>query len=89
VRLGYILLALSLGTIIGPLLSGILSNSEWGSWFHVTTPLYAAALLSLLNLIYLYYRFQEAYTPTNNPIIQKMQSLRIIMIKKYGMCHII
>ena len=29
--IGYILLALSLGTIIGPLLSGILSNSEWSS----------------------------------------------------------
>ena len=66
--IGYILLALSLGTIIGPLLSGVLSNSEWGSWFHVTTPLYAAAVLSLLNLIYLYFGFQESYTPTNKPI---------------------
>lgn len=66
--IGYILLSLSLGTIIGPLLSGILSNSAWSSWFHITTPLYAAAVLSLLNLIYLYYYFHESYTPTYKPI---------------------
>jgi MFS transporter, DHA1 family, tetracycline resistance protein len=66
--IGYILLALSLGTIIGPLVSGILSNSEWGSWFHITTPLYAAALISLLNVIYLYVGFHESYTPTHKPL---------------------
>jgi MFS family permease len=68
IYIGYILLSLSLGTIMGPLLSGVLSITERSEWFHVTTPLYAAALLSLLNLIYLYYSFHESYTPTNKPI---------------------
>lgn len=66
--IGYILLALSLGTIMGPLMSGILSNAEWGTYFHITTPLYAAAVLSLLNLIYLNIGFHENYTPTHKPI---------------------
>jgi len=68
VYIGYVLLALSLGTIMGPLMSGILSNAEWSTWFHVTTPLYAASLLSLLNVIYLYTAFHESYTPNNKPI---------------------
>ena len=66
--IGYVLMALSLGTIVGPLLSGVLSNSNWSRWFHVTTPLYVAAMLSLLNVIYLYISFKESYTPTAKPI---------------------
>lgn len=66
--IGYVLMALSLGTIVGPMLSGVLSNSNWGSWFNVMTPLYAAALLSLLNVVYLYVGYKESYTPTKKPI---------------------
>jgi DHA1 family tetracycline resistance protein-like MFS transporter len=36
--------------------------------FHVTTPLYVAAILSLLNVIYLYVSFHEVATPTEKPI---------------------
>lgn len=68
VNIGYILLALSLASIFGPLISGILSNSHWVSWFGLTTPLYAAALLSLLNVIYLCFGFKETYKPTYKPI---------------------
>lgn len=67
-NIGYVLLALSLGTIIGPLISGILSNPEWVSWFNLSTPLYAAAILSLLNIFYLQYGFREVYTPVDKPI---------------------
>jgi MFS family permease len=66
--IGYILMALSIGTILGPLLSGVLSNTNWSNWFDVTTPLYAAALLSLINVIYLYIGFKESYTPTDKPV---------------------
>ena len=67
-NIGYILLAVSLGSILGPLISGTLSNSNWVSWFHLTTPLYFAAVLSFLNVIYLYIGFKENYTPTDKPI---------------------
>lgn len=67
-NIGYVLLALSLGTIVGPLISGVLSNSQWVSWFNLSTPLYAAAILSLLNIIYLHYGFKEEHIPVDKPI---------------------
>lgn len=52
-NLSYILLALSLGFVAGPILGGVLSNSAIVSWFSFTTPLYFIALVSLLNIILL------------------------------------
>jgi len=63
-NIGYILLAVSMGSILGPLLSGTLSNPRWASWFHVTTPLYFAAAISAVNLVYLYFAFRETFVPT-------------------------
>ncbi len=68
INIGYILLALSLGSILGPLISGALSNTEWVSWFHITTPLYFAAIISFLNIVYLYFGYRESYTPTKKSI---------------------
>lgn len=66
--IGYMLLAISLGCILGPLISGILSNSQLVSWFHLTTPFYLAAVLSFLNVVYLFFCFTERYKPTNKSI---------------------
>ena len=67
-NIGYVLFGISLGSILGPLISGVLSNSHWVSWFDFTTPLYFAALLSFLNVIYLHIAFKETYTPQSKPI---------------------
>ncbi len=58
-NIGYIMLAVSLGLITGPLLSGTLSNPRWITWFTLNTPFYLAAMLSLFNVIYLQVAFRE------------------------------
>jgi MFS transporter, DHA1 family, tetracycline resistance protein len=51
--MGYILLAVSLGIISGPLIGVFLSNSQLNSWFTNSTPLWFAAFLALINIVFL------------------------------------
>ena len=68
-NIGYILFAISLGFMLGPLIAGTLSNPRWVSWFQITTPLYFAAILSLFNILFLYLCFKETYIPkTKTPL---------------------
>lgn len=60
-NIGFILLALSLGFILGPLLGGILSDKDIVSWFDFSTPFYFAALISLLNICLLLVLFKETF----------------------------
>lgn len=58
-NLGFILLALSLGFIVGPLCGGVLSNSALVPWFSFATPFYYAAIFSLINVILLWWLFKD------------------------------
>lgn len=71
-RLGTILLAASLGFILGPLAAGILSNPHWCAWFDLTTPLLFAALLAAINFVWLYQSFQETFVPKAIGVSKKM-----------------
>ena len=77
--IGYILFAMSLGSILGPLISGTLSNHQWVSWFHITTPLYFAALISFLNIFYLYFAFKETFIPTAKKNIKIFSGLSVFV----------
>lgn len=55
--LSWLMFPASLGFVAGPLLSGYLADSRLVSWFGLTTPLYFAAIISLLNAIYLVFAF--------------------------------
>lgn len=74
-NISYIIFAISLGCIAGPLISGILSNSHWVSWFHLTTPLYFAAIISFLNMVFLYIVFKEDYKPSSKKPIKLFSGL--------------
>jgi len=63
VQIGYVLLAASLGFILGPLVASIFSNPALVSWFNVSTPLYFAALMAAVNLGLLFWLFQETFKP--------------------------
>lgn len=63
VQIGYVLLAASLGFILGPLVASIFSNPALVSWFNVATPLYFAALMAAVNLGLLFGLFQETFKP--------------------------
>jgi MFS transporter, DHA1 family, tetracycline resistance protein len=58
------LLASSLGFVIGPALSGLLSDAGIVSWFSLLTPLYATALLAAVNFVLLAWLLQDARKTT-------------------------
>ena len=53
------LLSSSLGFVIGPALSGLLSDALIVSWFNLLTPLYATALLAGVNFVLLAWLFHD------------------------------
>lgn len=65
-NIGFILLALSLGFIVGPMIGGVFSDKEIFSWVTFATPFYIAALLSLLNMAFLFFFFKETHVPKKN-----------------------
>jgi MFS family permease len=60
-NIGWILLAVSVGFVLGPIFGGLLSNPHLISWFGYTTPLWFAALLSVLNAFILRRYFKETF----------------------------
>jgi len=60
-NIGYILLAVSLGFVCGPILGGVLSDHHLIGWFTFSTPLYFAAGISLLNAALLQWLFHETH----------------------------
>lgn len=58
-NISFILLALSLGFIFGPLAGGVLSNKDIVSWFNFSLPFYFAAFISLVNALLLHKLFKE------------------------------
>lgn len=66
VYLGLVLLSVTLGLVIGPLIGSILVNSNFISWFGLTTPFYFA---TLFNIIILALFFSETH-PTKAKKIQ-------------------
>ena len=53
------LLASSVGFVIGPALSGLLSDSRIVSWFSTQTPLFATVVLGVLNFFLLLFLYRE------------------------------
>jgi DHA1 family tetracycline resistance protein-like MFS transporter len=59
-------MAFGLGFILGPFLGGVLTDTRLVSWFTLATPLWAAALLSSVNWVYVYFSLKETLeTPSD------------------------
>jgi DHA1 family tetracycline resistance protein-like MFS transporter len=76
-NIGYILLAVSIGFVLGPVMGGILSNQNLVSWFAYSTPLFFAGLLSFLNCFLLYFTFAETFTRSKALNIRLHYALQI------------
>lgn len=70
-----ILLVLSVAIVAGPLIGGVLSDSHIVSWFNDTTPLYAVALLSLINFIMLSCFFRDRRPTKGRFTIKPMEAV--------------
>ncbi|HKK77577.1 MAG TPA: MFS transporter [Saprospiraceae bacterium] len=51
--------AFGLGFILGPTLGGVLADNTVVSWFGPETPFYFTAIITLLNILLVWYRFRE------------------------------
>ena len=63
-NIGFILLAVSLGFVFGPIFGGVLSDTRIWHGFGFQTPLYFASCLSLFNAILLWAFFKETFQKT-------------------------
>jgi len=63
-NIGLILLAVSLGFVFGPIIGGVLSDSNIVSWFSFSTPFYFASFISLFNAFLLWMTFKETFMKT-------------------------
>ncbi len=64
-NLGWILFAASLGFILGPIFGAFLSDSHIYHGFGLVTPLYFAAIMAFLNIVFLIFLFHETFMPRN------------------------
>lgn len=61
-NLAYMILAMSLGFVFGPILGGALSSPHLVSWFRLSTPLYFSAIISFINAILILLFFTETFS---------------------------
>ncbi|MDB5284119.1 MAG: Major facilitator superfamily protein 10 Tetracycline transporter-like protein [Bacteroidota bacterium] len=61
---GMVGMAFGLGFILGPAIGWFLSDSSIVSWFNASTPLCFTALLTVVNMVYVYKQFPETFKPT-------------------------
>ncbi len=68
---GLVSMAFGLGFIIGPFLGGVLSDPSVHEGFSYVTPFYLTTILTILNIIAIYFFFQETYKGTPE-VIKKL-----------------
>ncbi|PIQ42638.1 MAG: MFS transporter [Gammaproteobacteria bacterium CG11_big_fil_rev_8_21_14_0_20_46_22] len=78
-NIGLVLLAVSLGFVLGPLLGGFFSDTNLVSWFHFSTPMYVAAVLSLANMAVLALSFKETHINTERLRIRLHYAIQIFI----------
>lgn len=90
--IGYIMLFVSLGYVVGPLFGGYLSDPELVPWFSLQTPFVFVAALSVVNLLILLLVFQNQQVGADsrasrlpNPIASLLDAVRIKDIRTYAL----
>lgn len=78
-NIGFVLLAISLGFIIGPFIGGILSQKSLVSWFDYDTPFYFASIISFINMIFLWWLFKETFTRTSKIQIKPHRAIEVLI----------
>lgn len=78
-NIGFILLACSLGFMLGPVIGGVLSDQRLVSWFTFTTPFYFAALISLVNAGLLHYLFKETFHKADKVSVKLYRAVEILI----------
>ena len=83
VYLSLIIFPATLGFIVGPLLSGFLSDAKLMSWFSLWLPLVIAAIAASLNALFLWLGFRETYTLAGKKLNIKLSKAISIFIDAF------
>lgn len=78
-NMSWMVLTLSLGFLMGPILGGILSSPQLVSWFNYTIPMYFAAFISLLNMVLLVYLFNETFIPSKKFVLHWFRAIDVFI----------
>lgn len=78
-NLGYIMLAGSLGFVIGPMLGGVLSDTNLYHGFNYSTPLYFAAFISLVNAALVFFTLQESIVDGRKIKVRLMYAVELFI----------
>jgi len=78
-NIGYILLAISLGFVFGPIFGGVLSDAKLVSWFTFSTPLNFAAIVSFFNAALLWLTFKETSHVTGKIYLKFHRAIQIFI----------
>lgn len=84
-RFSYLSSCLGLGFTVGPFMGGILADPTVVSWFNYSTPLVAAGLMSLMNLILVVWKFpetQQILEQRNFDFTEGLHNLRKVFLLK-------
>lgn len=78
-NIGYILLAVSLGFVAGPIFGGVLSDAKLSPYFNFSTPLYFASIISLINAFLLWFFFKETFHKTEKVKLKLHRAIEIFV----------
>lgn len=84
-RFAYLSSCLGLGFTVGPFMGGVLADPTIVSWFNYSTPLVAAGLMSLMNLILVAWKFpetQQVLEKRNFDFTEGLQNIRKVFLLK-------
>lgn len=73
INLSYIIVAISVGMVLGPLIGGYFSDIHLVKWFTYSTPFEVATLLAIVNAALLMLVFKETFTVTKQVKIKIFQ----------------
>jgi DHA1 family tetracycline resistance protein-like MFS transporter len=60
-NIGFVLLSISLGFVVGPIIGGLLADHNLFPSFTFSTPFYFVSIISLLNAVLLFFTFKETH----------------------------
>ncbi len=78
-NMALIILSITVGMSIGPILGGVLVDHKLVHFFNNTTPFWVASLLSLINIAWLVFNFKETYQaePKKLSLLRGIKSLPV------------
>lgn len=72
-----IVMAVTIGVILGPMIGGIFSDTDLVSWFDNTTPLVVACIITAVNLVLLWLFFKETEAIEHHAKINLTRAVRV------------